>query len=255
MRHSLARTCTAALTLLAVSAALCPTAQAQNTQDELTRLEQDAATAYQAGQYQRAIDLMLDAYDRDPHPNYQLNIAVSYSKLGNCAEARRWAQRALKAEGPALPTEARPIAQGVLDNCQELAQPDPGPGPDPVGPKEPDPTNAILGWTLTGLGGATLLASLLWDLSILSDIDAFIKDGSDRFANDPQGFEEEKERLQGLRPLPIVGYGVGAVLAGTGLIFLILDAEAEVAPAQPGAWRVLPLVSPQATGAAFELRY
>lgn len=236
------------------------------TQD-LADLEAQAAEAYQAGQYQKAIDLMLDAYDRDPHPNYQLNIAVSYSKLGKCDEARRWAQRALKPQDPALPQEARPIAEQVLNECKEIKPkdgevvitPDPGPDPDPDPNKgQPeDNTNIILGWTLTGAGAVTLLGSFIWDLALLSEINSFIADGNNQFAGDPTGFEDEKERLQGLRPLPLIGYGVGAALVGTGLVFLLLDAEEKALDTKPeqGAWRLTPLLSPDTAGASFQLRY
>ena len=70
---------TAALTLLAAS----PVAQAQaSAKDRALRLFEQSAEAYEAGELEKAAELLERAYALDPDPTLLYNLARTYEGLG-----------------------------------------------------------------------------------------------------------------------------------------------------------------------------
>lgn len=256
--------------LLAIALAVClsistTAAFADTVDDEIVRLEAEAATAYSTGEYQKAINLMVRANQLRPHPNYLLNIAVSYSKLGDCQNAVLWANLALEADNP-LPPEARPAAESVLEECApapEIKGPNNGGIADPEnGNGEGDnkatglSTGQIWGFALVGVGVLGAGSNLLFlDYPLSEDQSEFTKK-----AATPGGFpsskayDDRKSELESQQLLVIAVYSLSAAAIVTGGVLLTLDAlEEEPKPAK--GVMLTPIITPEGAGVQLGVRW
>ena len=227
--------------------------------ERLAELEQKAATEYEAKNYLAAIDLLVEANQLSPHPNYLLNIAVSYSKLGRCTEAREWATRAIKSDKPALPPEGTKVAQQVMDGCQELkTPPDDKKDPNEKDPKEPQapPSEGpsaltITGWSFVGVGAGLFLGGLVWDQSIAGDIEEYNK------LPNAQRTQDDADALTSDRSTMLVVTVLGGVLGVAGGSILLYESfgEAEPAPAAPTTLRLSPAFTHDGAGLLLDGRF
>ncbi len=247
-------------------------------EDPLLELERKANAAYEAGQYQKAIDLMLDAYAQDAHPSYSLNIAVSFGKLNNCAEAKRWAERALTAPdakgNPLLPPEALEIAQGVIDDCKGVVVLPPDDGTNNgtgkgngngTGNGNTQPPMEDTTWRLYTGGGLMVSgliltgASMAWFFDIDAREDELLLDNDRGVIKDEATFNIRRDDLLNLRKWPyILGITGGAMaLAGGALFFyeVFTTTSSETPPQTGQTWKVAPLLGPDTQGASLEITF
>lgn len=245
------------LTLAALFLLLPQTAWGQDSDEEpsLEELEGEAAAAYQAGEYARAITLMSQANQLQPHPNYLLNIAVSYSKLDDCTNATLWAQNALSSIDPPLPEEARGTARKVIKTCKERAKQARN-TPPKTKPKEGLTDREITGWSLVAGGGAIFLGSMGWDLVLLGNIQDFEENGQTEYPTRTQ-YEDRQDALKTQRVGVVVGYTLGALVAAGGSWLLFTDAESnpEKESAPTGELRISPLIGPDQAGFFLKATY
>ncbi len=251
-----------AIVLAILVTCLASLACADSVDEELQRLESEAAAAYAAGEYQTAINLVVRANQIRPHANNLLNIAVSYTKLGDCENAVLWANAALEAT---LPAEARPAAEAVLDQCApapDLKGPNNGVGanngagnnggPGPEKPSEAMSADMIWGLSLLGTGLLTIgLDAVLLDIPT-GDAKEKAKARNLRggFATEKE-YSDRKDELQLNTLLAIAIYVVGTAVAVTGAALITMDLldEGDAPPAT--GWRIAPTVTPD--GAAVQL--
>lgn len=259
--HRLAALLTALLMAVAVHV---PTFPVQAQDETVEDLEGAAAEAYVAGDYKKAIQLMIRANQLQPHPNYLLNIAVSYSKLGDCENARLWAQNAIAPGEITLPDEAVATAESIIKECESLVdKPDPNANNGEVTPPEGDPTppttptddalawRPITAYALLGAGGLTTLLTIVLDISVASDIDDLERL---RTSPDKTAFDALKADIQSDQTLVWIGYTAGILMLASGgglLAWDFLDpprAAPASGPAPTPQTSIGPWLSPEAGG-------
>ncbi len=240
---------TAVLACITFVMAITPDVYAQD--DEVANLEEQAAAAYQAGDYKKAISLMVRANQLNPHPNYLLNIAVSYSKVGDCDNATLWATNAADAKDPALPQEGIEMAQSVIAECKTKLADGEGngdgknPEDSPSDNAEPLPWMTYATYGALGLGGLLIVGSGLYDLSLSDDVDEVKR--LQQLEGQEAAFEAKKDEVSSAQSTVLVGYVFGALLlAGGGALYYyenIHKAESDAPTA-----RLTPWFTPDAAG-------
>ena len=232
---------------------------------ELERLESEAASAYSKGDYAQAIDLLLKAHSVSPHPNYVLNIAVSYGKIGDCSNAELFAKNALDSEPP-LSKEAKATALQVIERCQKEAvvvteqvdKPEPAkPVEAPVAPEEPEPGLTALQWSGVGavgvgfvLGAADLF---VYDLALVEDIDEF-KGRNQRGELTAAQHQSQEASLASRQGQVLIGYIVSGALITAGVALLVFGGEGQE-PAKSPEISVKPVLSGQYGGVQMGVRF
>ena len=158
------------LTALALAASLAAPDPAKV--EEAERLRDEAIIAFEADDFEGAIEKFKQAYEVDPEPSYLFNIGRVYEELGQLKEALEYYQKF--AVQPHLELSEREAAAErikVLRNLVGEDEPDersdPGVEPQPPPPRETDePPDTpqrpykpfvIAGATLLGLGGAAAI--------------------------------------------------------------------------------------------------
>lgn len=152
------------------------------TQSEGEKVATQAVTAFEAEEYEKAVELFERSYQLSPNPNILYNIGRTYEQTGDIASALEYYRRFLKE--PDIGVDARETAMERVSVLRELV----GPGENPSeseaeeGPTEPetpidfeassDPRpnedeteepagrrrGRIAGYALIGTGGALLAA-------------------------------------------------------------------------------------------------
>ncbi len=231
-------------------------AHAQDARLSLEDIQAQAAEAYQRGDYKKAISFMLQANGLSPHPNYLLNIAVAYSKLGDCENARLFAQNAIDARDPALPEEAVATARAVQNDCETLqpdpdkvaVQPDPNP-PITTPPPQPIAWRPITAYSLLGGGAIFSLASIFLDLKIGKDLDDLQAEADDPMSGlQDDEFDQRKDDIQSQQTLVTAGYIVGGLLVAGGATLLVIDLLDTPQDANAPQARLTPWLAPDAAG-------
>ncbi len=224
---------------------------------KIEELEAVAKAAYDKGDYDTAIDCLLRVNLKSPHPNYMINIAFTYSEKGDCKNARTFAQSAIDSQD--IDPGARDAAQQIISTCVEKVDDKdngtPGLTPD---------RDMTLTWIGAGVGGAGVVASvitLVLDLGLKDDKQAFLDLNEQGGFADSDAFETEKKKLQNRESTVTIGYGVSGLLIAGGLTLIVVDlmADDEVTPAEPteggspaeGSLRLSPLLAPSAAGLMF----
>lgn len=241
---------------------------------QVEKLESDAAKAYSEGNYKAAIGLMAKANQLRPHPNYLLNIAVSYSKIGDCDNAKLWGQNAIDSTNPELPPEAKETARAVIASCVEHKdetvggggagtegdpnkENDDGTDRDPVTTETPTPWVLYTGYGLAAVGGVAIVGSIVGDLGVGSDIDEL---ETLRNSGNNNAADQLQSDIEGKQTLVTVGYVVGFLAAASGgaLIYLdTIDYFGAPAPADAAetSVRMLPIIDHQRVGLSLGLTF
>ncbi len=98
-------------------------AQAQEAQ-RAARLKAEADQAYLAGDYERALSLLRDAYDADPEPGYIANQALVLEKLEEYEEAADALERFLATRPPAdKAARARQVLHRLKPQVEVVSDP------------------------------------------------------------------------------------------------------------------------------------
>lgn len=91
---------------------------AQSVTEQVEELSQRAATAYQDGDFDRAIELFQEAYELQPVPNLLFNIAKVQEKKENWKEAITFYKEFIKA--PDADSQARQVALDRIDALEQI---------------------------------------------------------------------------------------------------------------------------------------
>jgi tetratricopeptide (TPR) repeat protein len=231
-------------------AALAGPARADEDTDTRARAHYEIGLGlYRLGDYRAALREFAAGYELAPKPGFLINLGQTYRKLGDLAHARDMYRRFL-AEVPAS-DPARAQAQQVLVEIEAQVReqpprpeepvppvppvPSPSPSPAPTPEVRPAPVATVtatpppkprprrLGMRVAGavltVGGAALLAVGIGE--------AFAADSVARDLNtlDSGGgvFDSGKDRAYTTdRAVEGAGFGVGAALAATGVVLLIV---------------------------------
>ena len=230
---------------------------------QIEAIEANAKEAYDRGDYLEAIRLLNKCNSLRPHPNYLINIAFTYSEMGDCTNAKTFVQSAT--DDPKLDADAKTAAQNIVKNCVEKPSDNNNGGGGNI-PKE----DSILPWIgypllAVGLVGVSVLS--IQDILLLSDKEKFVADNKAGKLTEAQ-FNAQKKALDDREyetPLEI-GLFVGtSLMAAAGLVIVIMDltqnAEASPdvegdkdAPAE-GTLRLSPLLAPDSAGFMFEATF
>ncbi len=179
----------AAMLLCAALGAMTPAiaaAQDEPAADlEFKDLTSEAAQAYEAGEYDRAVSLFKQAYALRNVSNILYNIGRIYEDAGDIDGAIEYYDQFVVA--PNVEQASRKDALErltTLREVQKLQNGEPEPTevvvqPPPPAPVEPKPRPArTAGWIFLGVGGASLITSGVFALLTQSQFDKFENAGS-----------------------------------------------------------------------------
>lgn len=216
---------------------------------------------YAEGRYEKAVEAFREAYALSKRPLLQFNLANAYERLGRYDDAvaslRAYQPHATEQERDtiakridALELRAREQsaenkAAAVAPPATSSAQPPPT-VPQPEVPVDP-PSRPIAGYVLLGTGAAFLAAG-----AVLAIVSASAKsDAEDQCAGGfcPVEAEDALDRQRTFAIMADVGFGVGALGVGAGLLAIALH---DPAPSKrTGAPTIR--ISPSKTGAGVSL--
>ena len=112
-------------TIVAIALTVCAVARAEEV-DEFTKSQQEAAKAFEAGDFAAAIDALKRANGLYPHPDLQYNIALAYDQWGDhCADSltylRQYFESCSTVECEGI-EESRKQLERVEAKCQATLQ-------------------------------------------------------------------------------------------------------------------------------------
>jgi tetratricopeptide (TPR) repeat protein len=228
---------------LAAAVALCamPVRASKSTDDaaQAASASTRAVQAFDAGDYDTAIELFERAYAEDPQPNYLYNIARVYEEKGDFAAAIERYQRFVGE--PRVDLEARENAITRLKVLREAleqvteepqAEPEPEPASEPAEVASPEARWAeqreldttprerirrarIAGYSLMGVGGAALVVGgVFGGLAVAKSRDA----DEAQFVDAAMGLREEARTRARVADAMLVS---GGILAGAGLVVVL----------------------------------
>lgn len=183
------------------------------------------------------------------------NIIVFNASLDNCDEASgslRPLELLLDLNVPHQ-AEILELSQRNVDECRQrvatmVARPGTRPSSDdPAAPSAESGTSGavITGWTLVGLGGASLIGGLVYDLTLSSDASTWRDCRNDPATCSLTNEERDdlRDRLQGAKaPIAILTFG-GATLATVGTVLLLTQRGGRSAESESAAFRFEPTLN------------
>ncbi len=230
----------AMMSLIAMTGAALPAA-AQSKDDvaeQLKQLNERARDRYKAADYEGAIALFQEAYALEPVPNLLFNIAKCHEKMRQWEEAISYYEQFIVApevdsetrqtvlqqikqlrEVQRIELAERDAASGASDGQQDVVKPPAEPAPE--GP------NHTLAYTLMGTGGALVIGGAVFGLLAMGQQSTF---DSATTLNDRRA---ARDSGQTYALIADIGYGVGVVAAGIGLVLWLTGGEAEAQVASP----------------------
>lgn len=153
------------LTLVSALAPLTSSAQTEEERELAAALFRESAEAYRAGNMELAVTLLRRAYELDPAPVLQYNLARTLEGMGDNVGAIEAYERYLELEPEAedrAGIEERLVSlraeQAELDAAAEaetdefLAGDDQPPLEEPEGPMPPPKTVNVVPWVIAGVG-------------------------------------------------------------------------------------------------------
>jgi tetratricopeptide (TPR) repeat protein len=197
----------------------------------------DATAAYQDGQrryldedYAGAAAQFEVAYNLDPDPAYEFNIAQAHRLAGNCDKALVWYRKFL-VDAPNAPN-VETVKKYIADEEAKCAKPavptvtaPPPPQPEQPAPVPPSHLRRNLGFAALGVGGVGVITGIVFTARVfdLADQREHLCDGCTEF---PKARERELDRAGHFaEKMQWVGYGVGAAALGAGLYLLLAKPE------------------------------
>jgi len=197
----------------------------------------DATAAYQDGQrrylaedYAGAAAQFEAAYNFDPDPAYEFNIAQAHRLAGNCDKALLWYRKFL-VDAPKAPN-VETVKKYITDEEAKCAKPvaptvtaPPPPQPEQPAPAPPSHLRRNLGFAALGVSGVGVITGVVFTAKMFDYADQreHLCDGCTEF---PKAKERELNRLGNrAEKLQWVGYGVGAAALGAGLYLLLAKPE------------------------------
>ena len=245
--------CSLLLALSLPTAALART----SVDAEVSRLAKESHAQYEAGDYAKAAETLLKAYELKPVPALLFNVARTYEKAGNTDQAIRFYQRYIDAQNtdPDLVRQSsraierlhlvqdqqrqqkqaeeqkKLAAQHAEDKrlaaeraAAEQAEKDrlAAQQRDAELAAQPVPTpNRVLPYTLFGVGGAAIVGGVVLGLtasSLASD---------EKASTDPFAKPDLRDQAHSRALVADVFYGVGIVAAVTGAVLIAVEPKAK----------------------------
>jgi hypothetical protein len=237
-----------------------PTTAAEPNSDARAReLYEQGDRYYSEGRYEKAVEAFRESYSLSKRPLLLFNLANAYERLGRYDEA----VTALREYAPSAPEQEREVITKRIDSLElrakeqaARAQPAPPPpatatpaSPPPAAPTADSaaaapaaPSRPIAGYVLLGsgvvvLGVATVFAAVA--SGARSDAEEQCPSGVC-----PVGAQDAVDRDQTFSIMADVGFGVGALAVGAGVLAILLhdpggsatkSARIAVSPARRGA--------------------
>lgn len=199
-----------------------------------------AVEAFEAKEYETAVDLFEKAFDADPNPNYLFNIGRVHEEAGNLRGAIERYEQFVKSPGVDLESrkfanERLRVLREIVAGEDEAAAKQGGGGQaegpsDPTGPTDTGPTpddneakvakrNRIVGFTLIGVG-----AGLLAGGGVAGGL-ALRKNGIFEDERSPEKAKEYQDEGQNLALTADVLYGVGGAVVVAGVVFAVIGSK------------------------------
>lgn len=203
--------------------------------DRANQLSAEGVAAYERGDFQGAIDLLMQAYELSPQPNLVFNIGRVYEELGELEEAQKFYTEFLTLPGVELETRAFAaerveVIRRVLAQAKAKADAEADPGAPPPQPQvsptvdgsqqpmEPAPKGIpklrIAGAATLATGGLALIAA-----GVLGGVGA----NRAKKAGDEQLVADQNEMLRDARTLAGAADGLfiaGGIVAAAGITML-----------------------------------
>ncbi len=240
------------LTVVVALAGLPPVAHAQE-QAEFDAAVQQGLKAYQAKNYDMAIEAFEKAYKIRPEPEMIFNIARSHEKAQHLDAAIAGYERFMVLEGTTSELRARAVnslralraeksardkAAGATSTTPGLSAPPPGAAPPGLmtrGEVPAEPPNRALEWSLFGGGMAIAATGAVFAGLALSNKSDFDDEKDNGVAADEQRLQDLRDDLDRNALIADILVPVGLVTAAVGLSLLIVnspedDVMIEVAP-------------------------
>lgn len=234
------RLLSAILMAVFVLGSLPSAAWAEDVTKKVEELSGQAATAYGAGDYEKAIDLFKQAYALQPVPNLLFNIAKVYEKTENWDEAEKNYRDFIKS--PDADSKAREVALERLDAIAEIKRaaaeankPPEETDKPPVDEKPrdlppPPPKKAsIVPWIVMGGGVALVGGGVVFGILASGQQSKF--DAAET-ADDKRTFRKNGKTFAAVADGM---YGAGAIAGIVGVILLLTSGGSDSAPAQAQA--------------------
>lgn len=209
--------------LRAAATAAAEPAAAEETPDTLSSA---AVEAFNAREFDRAIELFERAYALDPQPNYLFNIGRVYEEKGDLEQAvanyQKFVQQpGVDLEARSVATERLKVLRQTLDQLREDEPDQPKPVADSPTPAEQAAAARkrklrLAGYSLLGVGGGVLvIGAVFGGLAI----------GKSNDAKDAAFIDDKLSLRQEAKGRAVVGDGLlisGGVLAGVGLVLVLV---------------------------------
>jgi tetratricopeptide (TPR) repeat protein len=206
-------------------------AQPEDTQARSRALYDEGSRAYKAGDYPRAIEKFLAAYDLSGAPAILFNIAQAYRLAGNCQRALEYYRRSLDEEPEAANRAEVEERIAEMQACVEQAaqqkeeatpEPEPEPEPEPAASAPPPPVavdlvaprrkrSSVLPLVTAGVGAAAAVAGGIIYLQARAKFDQ-VEESCPCEPGSFSGWETATDASYVLM-------GAGVVVAGAGLIW------------------------------------
>ena len=220
--------------------------------EEFKRLTTEAAQKFEAGDFEPAAKLFLEAYEIKPVSNILYNVGRIYEKAGNLPLALENFEKFVKS--PNVEQEPRRDAVERIKTIREvLALEDDGqkdqqtaqPAPEKPAEKEQDHT---LAWVLMGTGGAALLGS---------GVMAFLASSANSDFEDANSVQARRDAADSGETYSLVADTLlitGVVLAGAGVAvyFLVPGSETD---SNATTLRIAPTVSAHGAGLGLDMNF
>jgi hypothetical protein len=204
---------------------------------EAKKLFMEAEKHFNAGEYEQALDLYKQAYEKKPLPGFHFNIGQCYRNLGKYDLAIEHYRNYLEhAKNPKRRADVEKLieeSQKKLDEQKPAVVPEPTPPPEPVPPieeKQPEPEpepepvkgkglSPVFFWTGVGVTAAMLLTGTITGAMALSKSSEF-KDPTTPYGD----LQDLKDSGTTLKTTSSVTFAIGAVAAvGTTVLFFFTD--------------------------------
>lgn len=248
---------------------------------EAKRIWNQAYLAYQQGEYEEAIVKWLRSYELSGKALIFENIANAYERLGDLDRARdylgRWRKEAPSKDHAKLDRRLENLDSRIKAQAAKPSEPDPK--TDPETPAEPQPStgttptgtgtpgdsgqapdieeeqpgssNAIIAWTVTGVGLAAVVAGVVLDVVAATgrpDADeACGEDGGTTLCR--AALREDIEASNDLAIAGDITWIAGGVVAVTGIVLLLTIGTDDTSDDESATGaRVVPLIGPTGAG-------